>query len=1341
MSLNPDIRDRAYEFFIEEAQELLQVLESGLLEIRDDHSTPKVHELMRAAHSIKGGAASVELSAIELLAHRLEDFFKALYSDDIEFDGALESLLLQGYDCLSNPLTEQIESGAHDEEAALLSAEPVFAALEARLENALKNAESYIPSSNDLGVDIVSSIFEVDVVQSLEHLQEVANNPNDYDLAEELQGTLEMFAGFAELFSLPGFNDIIQTAQTALANNSDNALQIIKATIADCTLAKESVLAGDREQGGEVSNALIELAQASGLNSSSDNAANFYAENPDDDMWSDNLTADPFAEDIFGTIPNAEVAASEETISGEPSIENIGSIDDVFGAIPNAEVAASEDEVGASIEDIFGAIPDVEAVFSGETAPTTQNTDNIDSIDDVFGTIPDAEIAASEEEVGAVDGIEDIFGSIPDVEAVVSEETTPTQNTDNIDSIDEVFGAIPDAEIAASEEEVGAVDGIEDIFGAIPDVEVTPKASDKPLPHENIETAAESIEKIFDDLPIAESNLNSLTLPSAKETDKKPKASRAKSVQPRKVQKAAAKLSVRVDLERLERMNNLVGELNINRNSLFLQNEQLQENVAELGQKFIRFRDVTQKLREISDRIVLEQRSHRSLGSNLATSEGTYADTFENHGSTEFDALEMDRYSGLYASIQNVLEEVVQLEESVDDISIFAKQSDRTIDSQRQMLSQMRDELMWVRMLPLDQILQRFPRTLRDLSNKYQKPVDLKLTGTGVLVDKAVLEKLSDPLLHLLRNGFDHGIEPTDTRISQGKNPTGKIEIHAYYQGNQTVIEVKDDGKGLDVEKIAQKGLEKGFISAAEVQTASKERLYDLIFEPGFSTANKVSEISGRGVGMNIVRSQIESLKGKITVTSSPGEGSIFTLRLPLTLTIAKLLVCSLGTTSFAIPSDSIEEIIIPTQEQIKLSNQQKFLSLGGKLVPIYCLKQLLQYNCPINDLDSTSKAFKTIKTPEDWFAPLLLLRKGQKLFALEVVSLLGEQELVIKPYGKAIAAPQYSYGCTILGDGSLIPAFDGATLIGTILGEEIAPITPRTEYASEDTIIESDDSINSADIFERSPNNNPAKKNKIATKTIMVVDDSTALRRTMALTLEKHGYRVIQKKDGKDALDGFKQNPNLDLIICDVEMPTMNGFEFLGMRRRDSNLSQVPTFMLTSRSGAKHRKLATQLGANGYFTKPYVEQEFILEVQKILSDKGSARQAKSFESPSISKKTILVIDDSSALRRTLAFSLENKGYHVLQGRDGVEGLNLLRKNLQTSLVVCDVEMPNMNGFEFLTSRRQESVLAKIPVVMLTSRSADKHRSLAMSLGASGYFTKPYVEEQFMQDLAVFLNK
>ena len=1257
MPLNPDIRDQAYQFFIEEALELLQVIEQGLVNLHQDHSTPKVHELMRAAHSIKGGAASVELDAIELLAHRLEDFFKALYSDKVELDEELESLLLEGYDCLSHPLTQQIEEGGFDREAALLAAEPIFAALEVRLKDALQNSDSYIPSSNDLGVDIVASIFEIDVAQAIEHLKEVVANPNNYNSAAELQSKLDMLGGFAELFNLSGFSDIVETARLALAASPGRVSEIINAVVADCSTARERILAGDRISGGEVSFRLQKLAQSETLDTSNNLFDTNYQLKESDRLWSNVPESEPLVEDIFSTVTPDDL--EPDRTSEDPTLEES---DLLWSNLPESE---------SLVEDIFSTVTpdDLEPDRTSED-PTLEESDLL------WSNLPESESL-----------VEDIFEDLPDDDSRI----------DEIARFLEIFSD----ESLTNDRSKDEPEAATDLDRIAPELET----SNSLVEPAETTVANRTIEDIFEDLPPTDlpaffSSLAQTTSQSRPQTTKR--------------KQTARKLFVRVDLERLTKMNNVMEELTINRNSLALQNQQLQENVSQLERKFLRFDRITQKVRTLSDLMLIEQRLD-----TLNSSQNVNQDRHSNEALKILDSLEMDRYNALSSSLQEILEEIIQLEESVNDISIFARQSDRTISDQRQMLDRMRGELMWVRMLPLEQILQRFPRTLRDMSNKYHKPVELKLTGTDVLVDRAVLEKLSDPLLHLLRNAFDHGIEEPEVRRQQGKPDKGSIEIEAYYQANQTVIEVRDDGRGLDTAQLARIGVERGLISEQQAQR-DPQKLFELIFEPGFSTASKVNEISGRGVGMDIVRSQIASLKGTVSVASTLGKGSLFTLRLPLTLTIAKLLVCSLGATTFAIASDSIEEIIVPTTEQIKLTHQQKLLSFNDRLIPIYPLKELLQYNCAIPDADSHCH-FKTVKPPEDWLAPLLLLRRGQQLFALEVVSLLNEQELVIKPYGKAIAAPAYSYGCTILGDGSLIPVFDGLAAIDTFIGKSAAKTKKIKKFAQ----------LAKASL---------AGNSDLATayQTIMIVDDSTALRRTMALTLEKQGYRVIQRKDGKDALDGFKQNPDLDLIICDLEMPVMNGLEFLGMRRRDSTLAQIPTLMLTSRGGLQHRSLAMQLGADGYFIKPYDESELVAKVKKILSRdrpfEGNSRLAIALEG------TILVIDDSAALRRTLTLSLEHKGYRVLQARDGAEGLEILRNNLQTNLVICDLEMPNTNGFEFLTMRRQEPDLAKIPVVMLTSRGSDKHRALAGSLGAEGFYTKPYVEEQFLQDLAKFIR-
>jgi chemotaxis family two-component system sensor histidine kinase/response regulator PixL len=333
-----------------------------------------------------------------------------------------------------------------------------------------------------------------------------------------------------------------------------------------------------------------------------------------------------------------------------------------------------------------------------------------------------------------------------------------------------------------------------------------------------------------------------------------------------------------------------------------------------------------------------------------------------------------------------------------------------------------------------------------------------------------------------------------------------------------------------------------------------------------------------------------------VNVISTPGKGTIFSLRLPLTLTIAKLLVCTVHpdgdrsrATAVALPSDAIEEIIIPRDDRIKLSGERRFCYFDDRIVPIYRLASLLEYRCTLPETEARKSLTATVPSPDDWSLPLLILRRGQQLFALEVDRLVTEQELVIKPFGNVITPPPYTYGCTILGDGTLIPVVNGSILL---------------EY-HEDASSPSAVGIPSKTI-------EPVATPTIPT--ILIVDDSAALRRTLALTLQKAGYRVLQAKDGREALERLEQTKGVQLVICDVEMPNMNGFEFLGQRRKSSELLEIPVAMLTSRGSDKHRQLATHLGASAYFTKPYIEQQFLLAIRDLMSDRVSVRETPAFQ-------------------------------------------------------------------------------------------------------------------------------
>ncbi len=1138
--MNPDIRDQAYQFFIEEAPELLQIIETGLLNLKEERNKSTVHEIMRAAHSIKGGAASVELNTIKILSHRLEDIFKALYDETVIIDDHLETLLLQAYDLLRDPLEEQIKMGSFDEEKAIETAIPVFGAIEALLGDSMAQGEQYIPSSADLGIDIVSSLFEVDVAQGLEQIKTAIASGNNEQILEELRNQGDIFTGFAELLGLPGFGEIVQTTIQALSQFPEQGLTIAQLALNDLQNSHHLVLVeGDRQSGGQPSPELLNLAAGKTQPQPEANSVLSL-----DDLFQDE---------------EEEVAAlmfSDDSTFNETNV--IEELEEV--AVPEKEVNLFEDN---NIHDNKSQESEI------ETGTTEIDFSNAPPLDDIFG---DSIKESEEPDFAGVPALDDVFG-----EAFVDE--------------------------AEQIQEVPFAASLDDIFGSIE------TRKEEPLPLEineteikdNIDTFVQSVEDIFEDLPTVEeeSNLtvtqkqtshetvkqsfyNTSSTRSTRSSKSSPGTRSSRENEVSETKKTAASLSVRVDFNRLERMNNLVGELAINRNSLSLQNEQLQNKVKDLLTRFSYFQKITGSLKQLSDQMVVapERYGAMKLPINSVKESSSLV--------TDFDSLEMDSYGSVYSIVQTLLEEMMQLEESVDDIVLFARSSNQTLEQQRQMLTNLRDELMWARMLPLGEVLNRFPRVLRELSNKYHKPVKLKLTGSAVLVDKAALEKLYDPLQHLLRNSFDHGIEPPEIRRKLGKPEQGEIEIRAFHQGNQTIIEIHDDGGGLNLEKIAQKAVEAGLVTPEQVAVMTKEALQDLIFEPGFSTAAKVSELSGRGVGLDVVREKLSALKGKVSVSSTSGKGTTFTLRLPLTLTIAKLLVCLIGQDNhhqasvIALPSDSIEEIIMPEPEQIKTSGEKRFLTWQQQIIPIYPVQDLLDYRSPFPE-GFASQALHGIATADNWGFPLLILRRGEQLYALEVNRLLTEQELVIKPFGKAMSAPAYTYGCTILGDGTLIPVVNGTTLIEECLDSYETP-------------------GKAAGIMAEGRTDEPSPSvHKAQNPTVLIVDDSAALRRTLALTLQKSGYRVMQARDGREALEKLQQSTGIQLVICDVEMPNMNGFEFLGQRRRDPDLMKIPVAMLTSRSSDKHRQLATHLGASAYFTKPYIEQQFLETIKNMI--------------------------------------------------------------------------------------------------------------------------------------------
>ncbi|MEB3180483.1 MAG: hybrid sensor histidine kinase/response regulator [Nostocaceae cyanobacterium] len=668
--------------------------------------------------------------------------------------------------------------------------------------------------------------------------------------------------------------------------------------------------------------------------------------------------------------------------------------------------------------------------------------------------------------------------------------------------------------------------------------------------------------------------------------------------------------TVRVKVEHLEKINYDLEELLINQNRQSLENEQLRSAVHSLISRLKQHSSLLDQLKDGGLGM-----SNQGLGKNFFP--------LPSQESPIFDDLELNRYSESEILIQSILEDTVQLAEAADAIDLFTRASEQTVAKQRRLLEGTRDALMLARMSPLGEIFNRFGVVLGQLETMHKKPVVLELHGREVLVDKVVVEKLYDPLLHLVRNAFDHGIESPTIRQQLGKPEAGRIEISAYQEGRYLVIEVRDDGQGLDFEKIRACAIERQFISPQHARSMSDAELTDLLFQPGFSTAFGVNDLSGRGIGLDVVKNQLEKLSGSIAVCSQRQVGTTFTLQIPLTLTIAKLLLAQAGGRTYALFTDAIASIIIPRPDQIRTWENGKVLRWGKgadeRLVPIHQLSQVLINPVLKDGVFSPVSPIVSHKshqpTTGERVTPLIIMHVQDAFLALEVDQLLGEQELVIRPLGQIIAAPNYIYGGSILADGRLTLVLDGTALIQYLLQIKATGShdEPRHRYkleASLDTdaprhlpsatsrILSSErQQLPGQNHDSRQTHSDEAKPDK----TVLIVDDSITVRQSLTLTLQKAGYQVTQASDGYEAMEQLQHHKHIDLVICDVEMPRMNGFEFLKQRATHPSLAQIPVVMLTSRSGDKHRTIASALGAIGYLTKPFLEHHLLANVKQLI--------------------------------------------------------------------------------------------------------------------------------------------
>lgn len=1230
MITDSSIREQGYIYFLSEAPELLQTIEQELFGLVEDRTNNRVHNLMRATHTLKGGAANVALESINKIAHSLEDVFKALYNPEVEIDSQLHSLLLQAFECLQLCLTSEITGTKIDDDELMQRAASVFAQLQEKLGDAF-GAEAHIPTSEELGFDIVLSIFETGVSQRIDSIEELLKNPPETaEIANFLRTQAEVFTGLSESLNLPGFGEITQAILAALDANSSQADEIAKIALADLQQAQKAILAGDRERGGEVSQALLSFSQPIATDfqdEDTDNLTILQSDLTEDvslgatnefkitESVSNSLRSE--IEELYDFFTTANV--DNQPLKPKSAKFHLKVIRYILGWF-NHELNISEENLGLhllipnnNVENYVDYIDNwvkefIEFLEYKNDSPSLYFY-RIGCILTVILSI--AKFQTYQNKIGDVSVIETLQNKISDIakeykkyNPVTAEEKKwlDSPKLQKLLEIKEI--SPPEVTTIQAENMIEAIWGeevistnniSEDATTEFKSAENNGLAKSEPLllsddlyadsPETVIQFAANSVTKTDNTI---DNPINNQKSPTTARNSKLPSF-------------------VRVDVESLQRLNYLAGELLIYQKRRTSQDEQIKQKIKQLSEQLLKHQQTLEQLRELR------------IQSQNIVSQSTFI-----YDSVDFDSLEMDEYTEFHLGLHEATEQALKLQETLESTDLLLQQSTQINDKKQRLSIGIIDNLVEARMLPLGNILNRFPQMVENLSNVHGKNVELRLSGGTVLVDKAIAEKLYDPLLHLVRNAYDHGIECPELRQERGKSEQGLIEICAYNRGSQTVIEVRDDGGGLNFEKIRTKAIELGLLHqdkefSRHDSSLMEEELLDCLFAPGFSTAGKVSDISGRGIGLDIVRAQLEALNGSIAVYSQPQQGTTFVLKIPFSMTTEKLMIVQTGGTAYALLLDSIAKILLPSPEQIKPFENKKVLYWNtGKeerMVNLVNLSDLMQYHRSLNS-EKTLHNQSFINNADKTLNPILLLRSNEQILGLEIDQIIGEQELVVRPLGQAIAPPKYVYGCSSLASGNLILVIDGTLLPST--SEMQASIDymalPSTPSLNKKALQMSGEIITSKALLaaSKSTNNyqitsgNQAKSNiNKSSKVVLVVDDAISLRQTISLTLQKYGYQVIQAQNGVEALDKLQHNPDVDLVISDLEMPRMNGFELLSNIRQNTNLASVPVVVLTSRSAEKHRQLAEALGANAYLTKPYLEHEFLSKVEEFVVANG----------------------------------------------------------------------------------------------------------------------------------------
>ncbi|MDR4481001.1 MAG: Hpt domain-containing protein [Nitrospira sp.] len=611
---------------------------------------------------------------------------------------------------------------------------------------------------------------------------------------------------------------------------------------------------------------------------------------------------------------------------------------------------------------------------------------------------------------------------------------------------------------------------------------------------------------------------------------------------------------IRVSRDRLERLLNLVGELVIDRGRL----EQRLRTLDQLASQVLANKNrLTEAVRTFEDK-------HTFSFQPAPTSQGE--DVPQGFpGSGDFGSLEFDKYDDFNILARRINEVTADITESMSQLSGSIHRAQDDMGSLQQLTLGMRDEIARARMVPIGTPFTRFRRAAREMARATGKEVNLVTSGEHTEIDTGVVERLVDPLVHLVRNAVYHGIEPAGIRRSQGKPAAGTIYLHAAHRGNSVLIEVEDDGAGLDIAKIKAKAVKLGLVRHDVAESLPESEVIKFIFLPGFSTAEAVGDQAGRGVGMDVVKRVIETMNGHIEVESVQGQGTKFTMHLPLTLLIATALLVRVGKERYAIPLPSVREVTMPTASTVQQMGDRSVLQIGDEAIEVYPLGCLIRRDA--GRIDGST--------------PVVVVRTSTGALGCGVDELLGRQEIVIKSLGSLKPYERSVFGgATIDPEGRVVLVLDVSRLTTREYNEAVS-----IEHQESGSMLDGPVQAAQAQLQERQ-------------LPLLLIDDSLSIRKFVGRMLETAGYTVETATDGEEGCRKALVQ-QYQLIITDLEMPKLNGYEVIQALRARPQTHSTPILVMTTRAGEKHRQMAVSVGASGYIAKPVEERALIAEVQR----------------------------------------------------------------------------------------------------------------------------------------------